>query len=381
VGQITKFDPTGYATTIAAELKGFRAEDYIDAKEARRMDHFCQYALAATDMALKDANWNPTSIDSDRVGVIVGSGIGGMYIFEEQMEILLSRGPRRISPLFVPIMIIDIAAGYISMRYQFKGPNYATVSACATASHAIGAAVDTIRLGRADAMVTGGTEAAICRTGIAGFNSMRAMSTRNEEPQRASRPFDLNRDGFVMGEGAGILILESEEHAKARGARIYAEIAGIGFTADAYHITAPSPGGEGAIRAMKMALDDANIPPEKVDYINAHGTSTPLNDKNETDAIKTLFGDHAYKLKVSSTKSMIGHLLGASGAVEAIATIMSIVDDKIHPTINYDTPDPDCDLDYVPNKAIQQRIDWALSNTFGFGGHNACLLFTKYKPS
>jgi 3-oxoacyl-[acyl-carrier-protein] synthase II len=380
IGPITRFDPTGYATTIAGELKGFHAEDWIEAKEVRRMDPFCHYAMASAEMAIKDAGWDLPAYDRDRIGVIVGSGIGGMYIFEEQVEVLLNRGPRRISPLFVPTMIIDIAAGHISMRYNLKGPNYATVSACATASHAIGVAVDTIRLGRADAMITGGAESAISRTAIAGFCSMKAMSTRNEQPEKASRPFDKERDGFVMGEGAGILVIESEDFARARGAHIYAEVAGVGFTADAYHITAPAPGGEGAARAMKMAVNEAGISLEEVNYINAHGTSTPLNDKNETDAIKSLFGDQAYKLKISSTKSMIGHLLGASGAVESIATVMSVAEDKIHPTINYQVPDPECDLDYVPNHAIDFKVQHALCNTFGFGGHNACILFSKYSP-
>ena len=379
VAPITKFDTTDFKTKFAAELKGFDPEDYMDRRDARYMDPFCHYAVVAADMAIKDAGLEEEKLDLDRIGVIVGSGIGGMCIFENQVEVILKHGPRRITPFFVPIMIIDIASGHISMRHNFKGPNFATVSACATASHAIGTAVDNIRLGRADAMVCGGSESPITKAGIGGFNAMRAISTRNDEPEKASRPFDKDRDGFIVGEGSGILILESEEYAKARGARIYAEITGVGFTADAYHITAPAPGGEGAVRAMKMALDEAGIAPEEVDYINAHGTSTLLNDKNETEAIKTLFGEHAYKLKVSSTKSMIGHLLGAAGGVESIATIMSVIEDRIHPTINYDTPDPDCDLDYVPNKAIKHTTNHALCNTFGFGGHNASLLFSKYQ--
>ncbi|NQS99114.1 MAG: beta-ketoacyl-ACP synthase II [candidate division Zixibacteria bacterium] len=379
VAPITKFDTTDFKTKFAAELKEFDPEDYMDRREARYMDPFCHYAVAAADMAIKDAGLEEEKLDLNRIGVIVGSGIGGMCIFENQVEVMLKHGPRRITPFFVPIMIIDIASGHISMRHNFKGPNFATVSACATASHAIGTAVDNIRLGRADVMVCGGSEAPITKMGIGGFNAMRAISTRNDEPEKASRPFDKDRDGFIVGEGSGILILEAEEHAKTRGARIYAEITGVGFTADAYHITAPAPGGEGAVRAMKMALDETGISPEEVDYINAHGTSTLLNDKNETEAIKTLFGEHAYKLKVSSTKSMIGHLLGAAGGVESIATIMSVVENKIHPTINYDTPDPDCDLDYVPNKAIKHTTNHALCNTFGFGGHNASLLFSKYQ--
>nr|MBC8277055.1 beta-ketoacyl-ACP synthase II [FCB group bacterium] len=317
-------------------------------------------------------------VDGNRVAVIVGSGIGGMAVYEDQVIVMHEKGPRRISPLFVPITIVDIAAGYISMRYGFKGPNFATVSACATASHAIGTAVDTIRLGRSDVAVTGGAESPITRMGIGGFNAMKALSTRNDEPERASRPFDAERDGFVTGEGSGMLILESEEHAEARGAQILAEIAGVGFTGDAYHITAPAPGGEGAVRSMKMALDEAGAVPEDIQYINAHGTSTQLNDKNETEAIKTVFGDHAYKLKISSTKSMTGHLLGAAGVVEPIATILCLNNGKIHPTINYENPGPDCDLDYVPNKPVDFDVHYALSNTFGFGGHNATLLFKKY---
>ena len=379
VGQITKFDTTGFATTIAAEVEGFEVDDFIEPKEARRMDPFCHYAVAAADMAIQDSGLNFDNHDRNRIGVIVGSGIGGMVIFENQVIVLENRGPRRISPFFVPVMIIDIAPGYISMRHQLKGPNFATVSACATASHAIGSAVDNIRLGRAEVMITGGTESPITRMGVGGFNAMKAISTRNDEPEKASRPFDLNRDGFIVGEGAGILVLESEEHAQARGARIYAEVSGVGFTADAYHITAPAPGGEGAMRAMKMAIDDAGLAIDDIDYINAHGTSTPLNDKSETEAVKTLFGRKAYDLKISSTKSMIGHLLGASGGVESIATVMSIAEGKIHPTVNYETPDPECDLDYVPNSAIDYEVNRALCNTFGFGGHNASILFSKYK--
>lgn len=378
VGYITKFDTEGFATKIAAEVKDFDPEEFIDPKEVRRMDPFCQYAVAASDMAIKDSSINFDECNRDRVGVIIGSGIGGMVIFENQVIQLEQKGPRRISPLFIPIMISDIAAGHVSMRYQLKGPNFATVSACATASHAIGCAVDSIRIGRADVMVTGGAESPITRMGVGGFNAMKAISTDNDEPQRVSRPFDKNRNGFVMGEGSGILVIESEEHAKARGARIYAEIKGVGFTADAYHITAPAPGGEGAVRSMRMAIDEAGLTTEDIDYINAHGTSTELNDKNETEAIKALFGDRAYNIKISSTKSMIGHLLGASGGVETIATVITINRSRIHPTINYETPDPECDLDYVPNKAVDLDVDNALCNTFGFGGHNTTLLISKY---
>jgi len=378
VGQITKFNTEGFTTTIAAELKGFDPENFLDKKEARRMDAFCQYAMAAAAMAIADSGLDLEKIDKNRVGVIVGSGIGGMYMYEEQVITMETKGARRISPFFIPVMILDIAAGHISMRYGFKGPNFATVSACATASHAIGTSLDNIRLGRADVVITGGTEAPITRMGIGGFNALKALSTRNAEPEKASRPFDAQRDGFVCGEGSGLVVLESEEHALKRGARIYAEIAGAGFTGDAYHITAPAPGGEGAIRSMKMALDEGGIAPHDVQYINAHGTSTDLNDKTETEAIKAVFGDYAYKVKISSTKSMIGHLLGAAGGVEAIAAIMSIIDSKIHPTINYEFPDPDCDLDYTPNQAVDLEVEYALSNTFGFGGHNATLLFKKY---
>ena len=379
VSKITKFDTEGFATNIAAELKGFDPENYIDRKVARRMDAFCQYALAAAEMAINDSSLNLEKIDLNRAGVIVGSGIGGIYCFEEQVIKMHEKGIRRLSPFFIPTMIIDIAAGHISMKYNFKGPNFATVSACATASHAIGAAADSIRLGRADIMITGGTEAPITRVGIGGFSAMKALSTRNDEPERASRPFDADRDGFVCGEGAGIMVIESEEHACKRGANILAEIAGIGFTADAYHITAPAPGGEGAVRSMKMALDEAGVSHNDIQYINAHGTSTPLNDKNETEAIKALFGDHAYKLKVSSTKSMIGHLLGAAGGVEAITVVKTILEGKIHPTANYENPDPECDLDYVPGMAVETDVECALSNTFGFGGHNATLLIKKYR--
>ena len=378
IGQITRFDTEGYATNIAAELKGFDPEDYIERKEARRMDAFCHYAIAAADMAVRDSGLDLEKIDHNRVGVIVGSGIGGIQCFEDQIIKMHEKGIRRVSPFFIPTMIIDIASGHISMRYGFKGPNYATVSACATASHAIGAAVDSIRLGRADIMVTGGTEAPVTRVGIGGFSAMKALSTHNDEPERASRPFDAERDGFVCGEGSGIMIVESVEHARKRGANILAEIAGIGFTADAYHITAPAPGGEGAVRSMKMAIDEAGVSLHDIQYVNAHGTSTPLNDKNETEAIKALFGDHAYKLKVSSTKSMIGHLLGAAGGVEAIAAVKTILTGKIHPTANYEFPDPDCNLDYVPGKALDMEVECALSNTFGFGGHNATLLIRKY---
>jgi 3-oxoacyl-[acyl-carrier-protein] synthase II len=331
-------------------------------------------------MAMQDSGLDLNKEDRERIGVIVGSGIGGMWTYHKQQETLWqSNGPHRISPFFIPMMIPDIAPGRISMRYGLKGPNYATTSACATSSHAIGDAVILIQRGDADVMVTGGAEAAISPMGIGGFNAMKALSTRNDAPEKASRPFDKQRDGFVMGEGAGILILEEYTHAVNRGARIYAEIAGIGFTADAHHITEPAPGGEGAVRSMRMALRDAGMHPHEVQYINTHGTSTPIGDKSETAAIKTVFGEHAYKLAVNSTKSMIGHLLGAAGAVEAIATILSVQRNKVHPTINQEEPDPECDLNYIPNTAQDWTVDAAISNTFGFGGHNASLLVKKFR--
>ena len=377
---ITYFDTTQYDTKFAAELKGFNPLDYMDRKMVQRVDPFTQYALAAAAGAVKDAEIDFSKISPDRAGIIFGSGIGGMLTFMRQHETLVeTKGPHRISPFFIPMMIADIAAGRISMKYGLKGPNYATTSACATASHAIGDAFILIQRGDADLMFSGGSEASICPMGIGGFNAMKALSTRNDAPAKASRPFDKNRDGFVMGEGGGVLILEEIGHAVRRGAKIYAEIAGIGFTADAHHITDPAPGGEGAVRSMRAAIRDAGIAPEEVDYVNAHGTSTPANDRNETAAMKTVFGEHAKKLAVNSTKSMIGHLLGASGAVGSIATVMTLVENKIHPTINYETPDPDCDLYYVPNTSIERTVNVALCNTFGFGGHNATLLFKKYR--
>jgi 3-oxoacyl-[acyl-carrier-protein] synthase II len=377
-GPITAFDATGYDTRIACEVKKFDPLVFIDRKSVNRMDLFTQYAMACAEMAVKDAGIDLEKTDRDRVGVVFGSGIGGMRTWERQMQTIFETGgPHRISPFFVPMMIADIAAGYISMRFNARGPNYATTSACATSSHAIADAFMLIQRGNADVIFSGGSEAAVAPMGVGGFNAMKALSTRNDEPERASRPFDAGRDGFVMGEGAGMLVLEEYTHATSRGARIYAEVIGIGMTADAYHITAPAPGGEGAIRSMKLSLSDAGVSPGEVDYINAHGTSTPFNDKSETQAIKSVFGDHAYKLHVSSTKSMTGHLLGAAGAVEAIVCALTIRDGIIPPTINYEVPDPDCDLNYVPNKPIKKDVRVALSNTFGFGGHNASLLFRK----
>lgn len=382
VGPITYFDTTQYDTKFAAELNGFDPLNYMDRKLVQRVDPFTQYALAAADEAMKDAAIDFTKISGERVGIVFGSGIGGMLTFQRQHETLVeTKGPHRISPFFIPMMIADIAAGRISMKYGLKGPNYATTSACATASHAIGDAFILIQRGDADIMLSGGSEAAICAMGIGGFNAMKALSTRNDAPKKASRPFDNDRDGFVMGEGGGVLILEELGHAMRRGAKIYAEIAGIGFTADAHHITDPAPGGEGAVRSMRAAIRDAGLSPQDVDYVNAHGTSTRPNDRNETAAMKTVFADHAKKLAINSTKSMIGHLLGAAGAVGSIMTVLSIVEDRIHPTINYETPDPDCDLFYVPNKSIERTVNVALCNTFGFGGHNATLLFKKYQEN
>jgi len=379
-GPITYFDVSRYDTKFACEVKAFDQLKYLDRKSAQRMDLFTQYAMAAAAQAVEDARLDFEKIDKDRAGVVVGSGIGGMWTYQRQQETLFKDGgPGHISPFFIPMMISDIAAGNISIRYKFKGPNYATTSACATSGHAIAGAAMLIQRGDADLMITGGAEAAICPMGIGGFNSMKALSTNNDDCLHASRPFDAKRDGFVMGEGGGILVIESYEHAVKRGARIIAELGGFGLTADAFHLTQPAPGGEGAVRAMRLAVEDAGLKPEDIDYINAHGTSTQFNDKNETEAIKTVFGENAYKLHVSSTKSMTGHQLGAAGGVEAVATILAIVNDTIPPTINYEFPDPECDLNYVPNKPIKKAVNAAISNTFGFGGHNACLLFTKFK--
>ena len=379
---ITYFDSAQYDTKFAAELKGFDPLNFMDRKLVQRVDPFTQFALAAADEAMKDAAIDLTKTSGERAGIVFGSGIGGLQTFSRQHETLVeTKGPHRISPFFIPMMISDIAAGRISMKYGLKGPNYATTSACATASHAIGDAFILIQRGDADIMLSGGSEAAICPMGIGGFNAMKALSTRNDAPKKASRPFEKDRDGFVMGEGGGVLVLEELGHAVKRGAKIYAEISGIGFTADAHHITDPAPGGEGAVRSMRAAIRDANLAPEDVQYVNAHGTSTQPNDRNETAAMKTVFGEHAKKLAINSTKSMIGHLLGAAGAVGSIMTVMTLVENKIHPTINYETPDPNCDLYYVPNKAIEKTVDVALCNTFGFGGHNATLLFRKYREN
>ena len=379
VGPITHFDASEYSTRIAAEVRDFDPEEYVERKEAKRMDRFVQLAVAASKLAVEDAGLDIQDRNADRVGVLIGSGIGGTSTWEEQHSVLLEKGPRRVSPFFVPMLISDMASGMVSIILGPKGPNLGIVSACATATHAIGEAFEIIKRDDADVMLAGGSEAAITPLSVAGFCAARAFSTRNGEPERASRPFDLHRDGFVMGEGAGTVIVESLDHALARGAKIYCEIIGFGMSADAFHITAPSPGGEGAVRSMAAALSDAGIGPEQVDYINAHGTSTEDNDSTETVAIKKAFGEHAYKVAISSTKSMTGHLLGAAGAVEAIACICSIRDGIVHPTINYETPDPECDLDYVPNTARKLNVRIAMSNSFGFGGHNATLVFAKHE--
>jgi 3-oxoacyl-[acyl-carrier-protein] synthase II len=375
---ITYFDTSLYDTHFACQLKNFKATDYLDRKSAQRMDPFSQYAIISSDQAMADSGIVMGDDDPDRYGVVFGSGIGGMTTYDTQFKNLMQGGPGRISPFFIPMLIPDIACGNISIKHGLKGPNYATVSACATASHAIGDAFRIIQYGDADVMVCGGSEAPITPMGLGGFNAMRALSTRNDDPSVASRPFDKLRDGFVMGEGGGALVLEELAHAQQRKAKIYCEIVGIGFTADAHHITAPPEGGEGAVRSMRRSLKDAGITPDKVDYINVHGTSTPLGDISETQAIKTAFGDHARAIKISSTKSMTGHLLGAAGAVEAIAAIMAVKHDMIPPTINYQQPDPACDLDYTPNVAVKRVVHYALSNTFGFGGHNATILVKKY---
>ncbi|WFF78270.1 beta-ketoacyl-ACP synthase II [Bacillus velezensis] len=378
IGPITRVESDEYPAKVAAELKDFNIENHMDKKEARKMDRFTQYAVVAAKMAVQDAGLNITDEIAPRVGVWVGSGIGGLETLESQFEIFLTKGPRRVSPFFVPMMIPDMATGQISIALGAKGVNSCTVTACATGTNSIGDAFKVIQRGDADAMITGGTEAPLTRMSFAGFSANKALST-NPDPKTASRPFDKNRDGFVMGEGAGIVVLEELEHALARGAKIYGEIVGYGSTGDAYHITAPAQDGEGGARAMQEAIKDAGIKPEEIDYINAHGTSTYYNDKYETKAIKTVFGDHAYKLAVSSTKSMTGHLLGAAGGIEAIFSVMAIKDGIIPPTINIETPDEECDLDYVPDKAREQDVNIVLSNSLGFGGHNATLIFKKYQ--
>jgi len=379
IDKITHFDTSNLLTKIAGEVKDFNPENYIEKKELKRLDRFTQFAISATKMALEDSGLNLSTVDKTRAGVILGSGIGGSSTWEEQHSILLNKGPKRVSPFFIPMMIVNMASGQVSMTFGLKGPNFTVVTACASGTNAIGEAFRTLQRGEADIIISGGTEAPITELSLAGFSSMKALSTRNDEPSCASRPFDRERDGFVMGEGAGIIVMETLDNALKRNAKIYGEVIGYGATADAYHLTQPAPEGEGASRAMKAAISDAGISPNDVDYINAHGTSTPLNDKFETMAIKNAFGEHAYKLAVSSTKSMTGHLLGAAGAVEIVATLLSIYNDEIPPTINYENMDPECDLNYVPNRAIKRTVNTALSNSMGFGGHNACVIVKKYK--
>ena len=384
-GPITHFDTTNFKTTFACEVKNFNAEDYIDRKEARRMDPYCQYAMAAAQMAVENSQLNLEETDLNRVGVVLGVGIGGMHTFEEEEwyyeRVHETSGPK-YSPFFIPKMIADIAAGQISMKYGFHGPNYITSSACASSTNALADAFNLIRLGKAEVIVAGGAEAAIFPGGVGGFNAMHALSTRNDEPEKASRPFSQSRDGFVMAEGSAVLILEELEHAKARGARIYAEVAGCGMSADAHHITASHPEGLGAKLVMRNALEDAEMKPEEIDYINVHGTSTPVGDISEVKAIKDVFGEHAYKLNISSTKSMTGHLLGAAGAIEAMFSVLSVANDIVPPTINHEEGDEDPEIDYnlnfTFNKAQKRTVRAALSNTFGFGGHNACAIFKKY---
>ena len=378
IDRITSFDASEYPVQIAAEVKDFDPEDFIERKEIKKMDVFIQYALGAGTMAVQDARLTINEDNADRIGVIVGAGIGGINTIERYHSVLLENGHRRISPFFIPMLITNLAAGQISMRFGARGPNSCVTTACAAGTHAIGDAFKIIQRGDAEAMIAGGSEAAISPLTIAGFANMRALSTRNEAPQKASRPFDLERDGFVIAEGAGILVLEELQSALKRGAHIYAEVVGYGMTADAYHMTAPDPEGRGVINCMRMALRDAGIPPEDVDYINAHGTSTPYNDKHETMAIKQVFTEHASKVAVSSTKSMTGHLLGAAGGVEAAFCALALLEGIIPPTINYEIPDPECDLDYVPNYARPAEVNIALSNSFGFGGTNACIVLKKY---
>ena len=377
VGTVTRFDATEYPTRIAGEVKDFDGSLHIDKKELRRMDLAEQYAIAASEEAIKDSGLDLKAVDPDRCGVVIGSGIGGIGTFEKQHNLLMRSGPGRVSPFFIPMMIIDMCAGLVSIRYGFRGPNYATVSACASSAHAISDSFRIIQRGEADVMIAGGAEATITPTSLAGFCQAKALSTRNDEPERASRPFDKERDGFVMGEGAAILVIESYEHAKARKARIYGEILGSGMTADAYHMTAPHPEGYGARRAIEQCLKDAGISPQQVDYINTHGTATNLGDIAETKAIKDVLGEHAHEIPCNSTKSMTGHLLGAGGATELAVTLKSIQQEIVHPTINLDYPDPECDLDYVASGKKECKISYALSNSFGFGGHNVSLMVGK----
>ena len=378
IAPITLFDPSKHDCRFAGEVKGFDPHEYLDRKEAKRMDRFAQFAVSASKQAIADAKFVINDLNAEQVGIIIGTGIGGIKVLEDQQEVYLNRGPDRCSAFMIPMMIANMAAGLTAIHTGAKGPNNCTVTACAAGSNAVGDAFRLIQRGYAQAMICGGTEAAVTPLSFAGFCALRALSTRNDDPQKASRPFDRDRDGFVMGEGAGILILEELEHALSRGARIYAEVVGYGMTCDAYHMTAPVPGGEGAFRAMQMALKDASLTPDLVSYINAHGTSTQANDVTETAAIKKALGESAYKVAISSTKSMTGHLLGGSGGIEAVATVMAIANDQIPPTINLENPDEGCDLDYVPHTSRSSKVDVALSNSFGFGGHNVTLAFKKY---
>jgi 3-oxoacyl-[acyl-carrier-protein] synthase II len=379
IDYISLFDAEGFTSRIAAEVDGFDAAALLGRKEAKRLDRFAQFACVAALEALDDAGIDMATEDADRVGVLIGSGVGGIIAITEQHNILNQKGPKRVSPFLIPMMLGDMASGQVSMMTGAKGPNFSTVSACATGADSIGEALEMIRRGRADVVIAGGTEAAICEIGVAGFNSCMALSTRNDDPQAASRPFDSGRDGFVLGEGAGVVILESVEHAEKRGATVLAELAGYGASSDSHHVTQPHPEGEGAARAMKWALGDAGLQPEDVVYINAHGTSTPMNDKFETIAMKRMFGDHAYNLAISSTKSMTGHLLGAAGGIEAAFSVLAVNEGAIPPTINLEDPDPDCDLNYTPNRAVKQEVEVAMSNVFGFGGHNSSLVFKSFQ--
>lgn len=379
IDKITLFDPSNHACQIAGEVKGFDPTEYLDRKEIKRMDRFSQFGVSASLQAIADAQFKINDLNAEQVGVIIGSGIGGIKVLEDQQIVYLNKGPSKCSPFMIPMMIANMAAGLTAIKIGAKGPNTCTVTACAAGSHAVGDAFRLIQGGYAQAMICGGAEAAVTPLSVAGFASARALSRRNDRPKKACRPFDRDRDGFVMGEGSGILLLEELEHALYRGAKIYAEIVGYGMTCDAFHMTAPAPGGEGASRSIALAIKDAGIKPEEVSYINAHGTSTDANDKNETAAIKTVLGEHARKIAISSTKSMTGHLLGGSGGIEAVATAMAIASDKVPPTINLENPDPECDLDYVPHESRSMKVDVALSNSFGFGGHNVTLVFKKYK--
>jgi len=380
IGPITSFDPSAFSSRIAGEVRGFVPENYVDRKDVKKMDTFTHFAIAASKEAVSDSGLTIDADNAERVGVYIGSGIGGLHVYESTFREYLEKGPRRISPFFIPQMIINLAAGQVSILFAAKGPNLAVATACATGNHAIGEAMRLIREDYADAMIAGGTDAGVTPLALGGFCAMKALSTRNDAPEKASRPFDADRDGFVMGDGAGILVLEERERAMARGARIYAELAGYGLSGDAYHISAPSENGDGAARAMRGALRDAHLEPSEVDYINAHGTSTPVGDRVETQAVKTVFGDHARKLAFGSTKSMTGHLLGAAGGLESAITSLAVYHGMVPPTINYETADPDCDLDCVPNSARRMTVRAALNNSFGFGGTNASLLMTRHEP-